>query len=173
MRVHVVSVPHTGTHFTLEVLRRSGVRWERRIHTTQEGWQDSFAPGVRVVVPMRLLALVVASALNRGEPVRISDFNEIAKLRTSDTHFFRVDCEDADRRAELDKLGDFLDCDMADVDWAPLNSRKDVLDLKGKCDVIDQLYSRAVSGAEIQAVLGELGYKTLSRSDCGCGEVAA
>lgn len=128
-RMHVVSVPHTGTKFLLRIL----TKWRldpRHVHISTSfpqgeqrarQWQKE---GRRIVIPYRAPALCAESCAKRGERDQTDAFPLIHELAAlPGVHLFRVDCAPEERESEWAMLADF--CGVTDpgpVDWTPENA---------------------------------------------------
>ena len=137
--ISIISVPHTGTNFTVKVLMDMGydVRCAHidSTHPTHPAQDPSvwIKESGLVVIPWRNPELANISAQNRGEmPRPESDFAQA--LEWADlphVHLFLVEPADDDKDYELQRLQAFLGAaNEPETDWAPINTSEDVTGLK-------------------------------------------
>ncbi len=137
--ISIISVPHTGTQFTEQLLIDMGYEVRcTHVHATHpaqdpQTWIDE---GGLVVAPWRDPELVRISAENRGQIPRPEI--EFAALQAwadlPNVHLFEVEPGGMEAKdTELAKLQNFLNSDRAPVtDWEPLNTSADVTGQKAR-----------------------------------------
>lgn len=166
--MRLVTVPHSGTTWTRELLDGWGEEF-----TTHHAWETGFPhPWVaedEIVCTARDPVLVEISALNRGRWV---DFHLWETLEgwmgKKNVHFFRIDCPEDARDAEIRALAAFLDAELhGEVDWSPKNTSSDRLGLKKayrsgeippELDRIWGYLTESAAAPRIQAMFRGLGY---------------
>lgn len=137
MRVYVLSVPHTGTHWTIELLERMGCE-VRHTHCTTVGggWVRE---GRRVVVPWRDPVLAKISELNRVDrhrngyrypKVRPGGVAAVAELARNAENVFLIPVPASDAMTE--RLARWLGVEARSPDPAPVNASADVTGLKAR-----------------------------------------
>ena len=131
--ISIVSIPHTGTQFTEQLLTEMGYEVRcTHVHSTHpaqdpQAWIDA---GGLVVAPWRDPELVRISAENRGQVPRPE--SEFAMLQAwadlPNVHLFNVEPNGTEAKdTELSGLQNFLNSDTAPVtDWEPVNTSDDV-----------------------------------------------
>ena len=137
--ISIVSVPHTGTQFTEQIL--IGMGYDVRCthvhseHPSQNA-SDWINEGGPVVIPWRDPELARISAQNRRHvPRPLSEFDQLIEWSILDNvHLFEVDPGDEEDKAfELQKLQTFLESDIEpETDWQPINESEDVTGLKAE-----------------------------------------
>ena len=129
--ISIISIPHTGTQFTEQLLIDMGYEVRcTHVHATHpaqdpETWINE---GGLIVIPWREPELVRISAENRGQvPRPESEFTQIIEWSDlPNVHLFTVEPGQA-KDSELTKLQNFLDSDRVPVtDWLPVNTSDDV-----------------------------------------------
>ena len=124
--IRVVSVPHTGTHFTMKVLGlHEHMHWND--HRVPELLNDS---RVKIVVPVRAVSAVIETAKKRGNTVEdIIDGLGVVMGRTwrrhPRVHYFVVDCPDELRQIELANLSTFVGYECF-TDWVPVGTTEEL-----------------------------------------------
>ncbi len=130
MMISIVSVPHTGTQFTEQLL--VGMGYDVRcahVHSTHpaQNPKEWIERGDKVVIPWRDPELAQISSLNRGQDPRpLSEFADLLLWsERENVHLFTVEPDDKDM--ELAHLEAFLEPVRPPVtDWAPVNTSEDV-----------------------------------------------
>ena len=133
--IYVLSVPHTGTHYTTDFLERLGVHW-RQLHSQPSSFEDVWwwEPGSKVVIPMRDPVLQYYSTHRRSNEEATSASLNLASCvscwrelgRLEERLEGRLDCErlwlDRDELTELKRIAAFAGEPMpANVDTSPKN----------------------------------------------------
>ena len=122
MKVVVISIPHTGTRWTLRLLQGWGLglgpEEAQGAHVTKPGWRELMASADKVVVPLRDRALSEAG-VRRHQQVPCGD-TEWATLMSlgerGDVFYLPIPpTEDG-----IVGLANFLGVDIGPVDWSPL-----------------------------------------------------
>lgn len=135
--ISIVSIPHTGTKFTEQLLLDMGYEVRcTHVHATHplqnpESWIEE---GGKVVIPWRDPELVRISAINRNQiPRPASEFDQLLEWANLDhVHIFEVEPGEIEAKdSELNKLQNFLDAtDVPVTNWRPVNESEDVTGLK-------------------------------------------
>ena len=132
MVVSVVSIPHTGTRFTLEAIRVLGFTTRHAHFQSKHPAQNAeewLVGDPKVVVPWRDPEKVKESWANRGKtaprftPPDDAEFDRLLEYCDQpNVHQFTVDVHESDRDNELDALADFLETDVRSINWTPIGS---------------------------------------------------
>lgn len=174
MPVALVTVPHSGMHFAEYVLQTLGVT-EFEHETASRNGVHSYSTYLRdyqVVVTLRDPVLCQCSTYNRGEYTWVWDWQIVAAWKDlPNVHFFRVDCPEGEREAEIAALAEFLAVRVEPIDWTPRESAPDVTGMKGAYgaapprEALPYLLKPAVVGLqnmpEVAALFREHGYDLL------------
>ncbi len=146
---YLVTIPHTGTFFTIGVLESMGLKYEIDFlqqhiefysREQRESWRDYAFQLPWIIHTMRDPMMAIISSINQGQTD--TSFNQlahsvetwklIAKHKDApNVHFFRVDCPVAERDQELRDLATFCRSrTLPTTDWAPVHASPDVRTLK-------------------------------------------
>lgn len=120
MTVVVLSIPYTGTRWTLKLLRGWGLVdgvTQQAAHITKPGWRELMAAADKVVVPLRDRASVDMSATSRGQRVSTdAEWDMLFGLGAlGNVHYLPIPPTEDGVRA----LANFLAVQVGPVDWTP------------------------------------------------------
>lgn len=155
-RIRLVTVPHTGTFFTLGLLKQMGIShdhhhiktWNPELVTY---WADRPNHKSWILCTLRDPMLAVISSTNRGDR---GHFVEAWRIPASwqgapNVHFFPVDGPIGERAQVLRELAGFAGARIPSTNWVPVHTSPDVLDLKAD-------YQRGVIKPEIRQAFDAL-----------------
>jgi len=127
----VISVPHTGTRFVVNLIRGAGVETVQQHTYDGNMWRVWLRDGEKAVIPLRDPVLCMISAINRMEQASwVDGFNQLLEWPLDHALFFRVDCPERERATEVAALYNYIGAAVPDTDWTPVGSEPDHLGLK-------------------------------------------
>lgn len=154
-RVRLVTVPHTGTFFSVGLLEQLGVshsqqhvKWWTPEHRTY--WRDYPKRRAWVLCTLRDPMLAAISSVNHKQTYDVEAWRIIAAWDGEpNVYFFPVDGPVNERAQRLQELASFVGTSVPVTGWQPVNARPDLRSLRAD-------YERGVIRPDVRPVFDTL-----------------